>query len=231
MSRSRFDGGAEELYEVLAPFVVHVSWLHYVEKVNHPVQPAILIAHKALFAACMSIAPNLAFTQTVVKEVFTRLVHERAFPTITTPTQTEDWIDTMTKRFRCACRHIASNRVRKSPPQWLRHFGGMAAISDSHEGQAGEAASGSADPQASRYETNDPTQHHVLHTMAIVLCSFGIRYYGSFGIQSFGIRAFRPRTCSRSCSVLGRLLVVCISVWCLLAPGVHTMVHASAFNS
>jgi hypothetical protein len=129
MARPRFDGDAEQLYVVLEPFVISATWLHYVEKVNHAVKPSILIAHKAMIRACTSLAPNLSFTQTLVKEVFDRLQQTKAFPCLATPEQKEDWVETMTKRFRCACRHIMRERARKPPPRWLEHIDGAMAAS------------------------------------------------------------------------------------------------------
>ena len=151
MSRQRYDGNADQLHAILEPFVVSASWLHYVEKVNLAVKPSILIAHKALFQQLTSLCPNLAFTQAVVTEVFKRLLREKAFPSLAATVDADDWVETMTKRFRCACRHIARNRCRKPPPKWLQHLDGMgAASSGPGEGQAGEDAGSSAGQQEPR---------------------------------------------------------------------------------
>ena len=127
MTRARFDEGFECLHEVLTPFVNSVGWLHYVEKPEHPIKAPILIAHKDLLKACTKICPNLAFTKSVVTQVFQQLLKEKAFPELATKEAAEDWVDTMVNRFRSACRHCAQSRLKKPPPKWLQHIDGMAA--------------------------------------------------------------------------------------------------------
>ena len=79
MTRARFDEGFQCLHEVLTPFVNSAGWLHYVEKPEQPVKAPILIAHKALLRACTKICPNLAFTKSVVTQVFQQLLKEKAW--------------------------------------------------------------------------------------------------------------------------------------------------------
>ena len=72
-SRNRFTGSVDELHGVLDPFVTHVSWLQYQDRVSDPVKLEILVAHKFLLRALTRISPNLSFNKTQLVTVFERL--------------------------------------------------------------------------------------------------------------------------------------------------------------
>jgi hypothetical protein len=120
-SRKRFEGDHEELLETLRPFVKHVGWLQYGDKPSFPVNSAILVGHKIMIRAITAICPNLAFTDTQCIAAFRQLA-DSGFTQLHNDDLKEDWAQTMTKRFKIVCRHVAQSRVKKV--KWLAHIDG-----------------------------------------------------------------------------------------------------------
>jgi hypothetical protein len=156
MSRHRFQGEPAELHEVLGPFVRSADWLHYAEKASDPIKPEILVAHGAMLRAVTKLCPNMAFTPSVVTQAFEQLAEKKDFQVLSTPAIREDWVDTITKRFRTACRHLSQSRLKRPRPRWLQLVDDMedasagpesedagANMADASGGAAGRVADGS----------------------------------------------------------------------------------------
>jgi hypothetical protein len=156
MSRHRFQGEPAELQEVLGPFVRSAGWLHYAEKASDPIKPEVLVAHGAMLRACTQLCPNMAFTSSLVTEAFEQLADTKCFEVLGTPEARRDWIETITKRFRTACRHLSQSRLKRPRPRWVQLVDGMedtsvgpgsedagASIADATGGAAGSGAGGS----------------------------------------------------------------------------------------
>jgi len=126
-ARPRFSGSAEELAQILAPFVKTANWLKYGEKfARSPVQVPTLVAHKVLIQTLTSACNNLAFTKETVTAAFNIIAAEKKFSVLSKDTLITDWCDVMCAQVRTLCRHVAHARVQKKPPKWLRHIDGMA---------------------------------------------------------------------------------------------------------
>jgi len=139
-TRDRFQGSQEELFETLQPFVKHAGWFKYLEKPSQPVNSAILVSHKVMIRAVTAICPNLAFTVTLLTAVFRQLADDAAFDSLQTEADKMDWAETMTKRFKTACRHVAQSRLKKPRPKWLMHIDGpLAMAAPGRDGPAKEA--------------------------------------------------------------------------------------------
>ena len=133
MHRPRYLGSDEKLLTTLRPFVTSVSFFKYGENHRSKVQAEVLVAHAPLFRELTKLSANLAFKKASLQAVFLKLANENQFPALSTQTLIEDWLTTMDKRVRIACRHVAKARIQDRPPRWLQHIDGdrMAALADS----------------------------------------------------------------------------------------------------
>jgi hypothetical protein len=169
-ARPRFSGSAEELSQVLAPFVKTANWLKYGEKfAKSPVLVPTLVAHKVLIQALTRACKNLAFTKETVTGAFCIIAAEKKFGVLSTEAHITDWCDVMCAQVRTLCRHVAHARVQKKPPKWLQHIDGPGGM----EGMAGdipETGSQASDsaalggtqaqlPEGQGHPMDDPTLH------------------------------------------------------------------------
>ena len=93
------------------------------------------------------LAPNLAFKRETVEQAFQMLADARKFDALSDPDDKEDWVETMSRRLRSACRHVAQARVKKPPPKWLRRIDVDMAANPGAENASGSGeAAGAAEP-------------------------------------------------------------------------------------
>jgi hypothetical protein len=191
-ARARYKGSLDDLHAAIAPFVVSPGWLMYQEKPKDPVKPEILVAQKFLLRSLTSVCKNLSFSKKQLDHVFERLLKEKSFKELNDKESQEDWVETMSKRARMACRHLAQARIRKPPPRWLAHIDvgevspdSMSQLSsfagdghldgDEEEEETGEAAEPAGPPQdAQEPECEELALHEtfmVTHVGPLVRCS------------------------------------------------------------
>ena len=104
---------------VLRPHVKHVKWLRYNEKPTDKALPDALVAHQALMRQLTGLCKNLSFKKEQVEEAFNKIMLENDFEALSSPELQTDWVETMAKRVRLMCRHLAQARIRKPCPKWV----------------------------------------------------------------------------------------------------------------
>ena len=122
MSRQRFSGDAESLYDVLNSFVAKggKSWLKYSDETENVSRSKLdklsILSHKHLIGACHNIFPKLSFNRSLVHGIFEKIVREYASTWCFDKSNQEDWARTMTSRLRNMLHNVKRNDVKKNIP-------------------------------------------------------------------------------------------------------------------
>ena len=112
--RARFAGDVEALSAALLPFVTSVTWLSYDESPHPKVNQKAILAHAEAVRACIAVQDNLAFRRRTMDDVFSQIIKEVPFQAQLDEEQTQDWIVTMSRRFRNLLRHCQQGRVKRA---------------------------------------------------------------------------------------------------------------------
>lgn len=121
MARSRFDGGVDELHNLLKPFATIKSWLRYGEtaKVSEArVIPEQIVAHYPLLEALHEACPNLCFVRSEVLKVMGRIFDENCETWAMDQSYKASYIDSMSKRFMNLCHIVGQASKKGSKPEW-----------------------------------------------------------------------------------------------------------------
>ena len=128
MARTRFPGGSEDLVTILSPHVRSLFWLKYSEADNVSEAVTDLTAickHNGLLKELQKICPNLAFGKNTVFAAFQSIneMKSKTDKRWLIGDAFDEWVPTMTKRFRNLCRSAQQGILKKPPPSWVKEYG------------------------------------------------------------------------------------------------------------
>lgn len=116
-NRTRFTSTPDDLLEIVRPFVRHAAWLRYdeAEEVRKAkVIPKAILAHAPMLKELIQVQKNLSFTKSATMKMFATILNESTFDI----DDRDDWVKTMSKRFRCLCHATHSATMRGRSPAW-----------------------------------------------------------------------------------------------------------------
>ena len=124
--RSRFDSHIDVVVQKLVEVVDTPGFLQYCEKSGDVLQRAALIRSREVFVALRDCQYNLSFAKTQMQGISSGLADKTNKFSLPDPASRADWIETMERRVRAACRHVAQARLKNPRCSWLRQLFGDA---------------------------------------------------------------------------------------------------------
>ncbi len=111
--RTRFSSDGQGVAGGLVGLIDTHNFLPYSERLTDNINRAGILRNKALFQCLRDSQSNLSFSQTAMEGILRTVASKSPVLHFKTEADASDWVVTMARRTRAACRHIEQARVKK----------------------------------------------------------------------------------------------------------------------